>query len=182
MKGNRAAMTAVVVLVLIAGGWWLFGRRTAVGSVDLLETFPQARKQPGDSVFQVVEATLNGETKRAIASEGATRLTWRVTIPDDAWLRVDVGMKPEAWEKENEGAYFFVVVSDDRNSDQLFSQHVHPFANQADRKWMPAFIDLSAYAGEEVNVILNVRAGVGGRSGNYTNILALWGEPAIVVR
>jgi hypothetical protein len=27
-----------------------------------------------------------------------------------------------------------------------------------------------------------VRAGVGGRSGNYSNILALWGEPAIVVR
>lgn len=182
MKGNRAVMTAIVVLVLIAGGWWLFGRRTAGTSVDLLERFPDARKQPGESVFQLVDATLNGETKRAIASEGATRLTWRVTVPDDAWLRVDVGMKPEAWEQENEGAYFFVIVSDDRTSDQLFSQHVHPFANKADRKWMPAFIDLSAYAGEEVNVILNVRAGVGGRSGNYTNILALWGEPAIVVR
>jgi hypothetical protein len=182
MKGNRAVIAVVGVLVLIAAGWWLFGRSTVTGSVDLLEMFPQARKQPGDNVFQVVDATLNGETKRAIASEGPTRLTWRVRIPEDAWLRVDVAMKPEAWEKENEGAYFFVIVSDDQQSDQLFSQHVHPFANQADRKWMPAFIDLSAYAGQEINVILNVRAGVGGRSGNFTNILALWGEPAIVVR
>ncbi len=54
--------------------------------------------------------------------------------------------------------------------------------NVAPDKWMPAFIDLSAYAGEEVNLIFNVRAGVGGKSGNYTNILALWGAPAVVVR
>lgn len=182
MKGNRAVITAIVVVVLIGAGWWLFGRRSTASSVDLLETFPQAKKQPNESVFQVIDATLNGDTKRAIASDGATRITWRVRVPDDAWLRVDVGMKPEAWEKENEGAYFFVIVSDDRNSDQLFSQHVHPFANQADRKWMPSWVDLSAYAGEEVNLIFNVRAGVGGKSGNYTNILALWGAPAVVVR
>jgi hypothetical protein len=182
MKGNRAVMTAVVVLVLIAAGWWLFGRGGGGSSVDLLQTFPGARKQPNESVLQVVEATLNGEAKRAIVSTGASRITWSVRVPDDAWLRVDVGMQPDVWQKENEGAYFFVVVSDGRNSEILFSQHVHPFANQADRKWMPAFIDLSAYAGEEVDVIFNVRAGVAGRGQNFTNILALWGEPAIVIR
>lgn len=182
MKGNRAVITAVVVVVLIAAGWWLFGRRGAGQSVDLIETFAATKKQPAESQFQVTEATLNGETKRAIASDGPTRITWRVKIPDDAWLRVDVGMKPEVWEAPGDGAYFFVIVSDGRNSEQLFSQHVHPLANQADRKWMPAFIDLSAYAGEEVELIFNVRAGAGGRSANYTNIHALWGAPAIVIR
>jgi hypothetical protein len=182
MKVNRAVLTAIVVIVLIAAGWWLFGRRGDSSSVDLLETFPQAKKQPAESVFQVIDATLNGDTKRAIASEGATRLTFRVTVPADAWLRVDVGMKPEAWEMQNEGAYFFIVVSDGRTDDMLFSQHVHPFANQGDRKWMPAFIDLSAFAGQDVELIFNVRAGVGGKSGNYANILALWGAPAIVIR
>lgn len=182
MKANRAVIAAIVVLVLIAAGWWLFGRRGGGTSVDLLEEFARAKKQPAESQLQIVDATLNGETKRAIASDGPTRMTYRVRIPDDAWLRVDVGMKPEVWDKTNEGAYFFVIVSDGRTQDMLFSQHVHPFANPADRKWMPAFIDLSAYAGEEMDLIFNVRAGVGGKSGNYTNILALWGAPAIVIR
>jgi hypothetical protein len=91
-------------------------------------------------------------------------------------------MKPEAWEAEGEGAYFFVLVSDGRTSEQLFTQHVHPFVNKADRKWMPAFVDLSAYAGEDMDLIFNVRAGAGGKSDNYANVLALWGAPAIVIR
>jgi hypothetical protein len=182
MKGNRAVITAIVVLVLIASGWWLFGRRGAGQTVDLIATFPQAIKQPAGGTFEVVDASLNGETKKAIFTQAPTRITWRVKIPDDAWLRVDVGMKPEAWQAENEGAYFFVMVSDGRNSEQLFSQHVHPFGNQADRKWMPAFVDLSAYAGEEVDVIFNIRAGRDGRSQNFTNVLGLWGAPAIVIR
>jgi hypothetical protein len=182
MKGNRAVITAIVVVVLIAAGWWLFGRRGMAESVDLLATFPQAKKQPAETQLQVIDATLNGETKRAIASDGATRITWRVRIPDDAWLRVDVGMKPEVWDAQGEGAYFFIIMSDGRTSEQVFSQHVHPLANEADRKWMPAFVDLSAYAGEEMEVIFNVRAGAGGTSGNYANILALWGAPAIVIR
>jgi hypothetical protein len=182
MKGNRAVMAAIVVLVVIAAGWWLLGRGGGSSAIDLLETYPEARKQPNETVVPIVEATLDGQTKRAIASQGPSRITWPVRVPDDAWLRVDVGMQPEVWDKANEGAYFFVVVSDGRSSDILFSQHVHPFANTADRKWMPAFIDLSAYAGEQVDVIFNVRAGVAGKSGNFTNILALWGEPAIVIR
>jgi len=182
MKGNRAVITAIVVLVLIASGWWLFGRRGAGQTVDLIETFPQARKDPAEGRFEIVDAALNGESKKAIFTQAPTRITWRVKVPDDAWLRVDVGMKPEAWEAESDGGYFFVLVSDGRNSEQLFSQHVHPLANKADRKWMPAFVDLSAYAGEEVDVIFNVRAGKDGRSQNFTNVLALWGAPAIVIR
>jgi hypothetical protein len=182
MKGNRAVITAIVVLVLIASGWWLFGRRGAGQTVDLIERFPQAIKAPAGGTFEVVDASLNGETKKAIFTQAPTRITWRVKIPDDAWLRVDVGMKPEVWEVEGEGAYFFVMVSDGRNAEQLFSQHVHPFVNKADRKWMPAFVDLSAYAGEEVDVIFNLRAGRDGRSQNFTNVLGLWGAPAIVIR
>ena len=182
MTGKRGVITAIVVLVLIAAGWWFFGRSGGSSTIDLLETFPQAKKQPDAARLQIVDATVNGETKRAIVSDGATRITWSVRVPDDAWLRVDVAMQPETWQKENLGTYFFVMVSDGRNDEMIFSQHVHPFANAADRKWMPAFIDLSAYAGEQVDLIFNVRSGVGGKSTNFTNIVALWGAPAIVVR
>lgn len=182
MKVNRAVIAAIVVLVLIAAGWWLFSRRGAAESVDLLALYPQAKKQPSESVLQVVDVTLNGETKRAIVSNGASRITWHVRIPDDAWLRVDVGMKPEVWEAQGEGAYFFVLVSDGRSSEQLFSQHVHPYANTADRKWMPAFVDLSAYAGEDVELVFNTRTSAERTPEDPRNDLALWGAPEIVIR
>ena len=84
MTGKRAVIAAIVVLVLIAAGWWLVGRRGGATGIDLLETFPQAKQQPGAAAFKVMDATLNGETKRAIGTEGPTRITWHVKVPDDA--------------------------------------------------------------------------------------------------
>lgn len=183
MKGNRAVVTAVVVLVLIAAGWWLFGRGGRGEAIDLIEQLPQAKKVPPDATFDVIDANLSGETKKAIAiNEKPSRITWKVRVPDDAWLNVSVGMRPETWDKEGDGAYFFVVVSDGRNAEQLFTQHVHPFANKGDRKWIPVFVDLSAYAGEDMEIIFNTRTGAGGKGSNYANVLALWGEPQIVIR
>ena len=76
-----------------------------------------------------------------------------VTVPEDGWLWVSVGMRPEAWEKEGDGIKFLVGVSDGRAFEQLFAQHLNPFANHGDRKWIPVRVDLSTYAGEEVEII-----------------------------
>lgn len=183
MKGNRAVVTAIVVVVLAAAGWWLFGRGGKGGAIDLIEQLPQATKNPPSTTFNVADVTLDNESKKAITvSEGPSRIIWKLKIPDDAWLNVSVGMRPETWEKEGEGGYFFVGVSDGRNFEQLFTQHVHPYANKGDRKWIPVFVDLSAYAGEEMELIFNTRAGAGGKSSNYANVQAVWGEPQIVIR
>lgn len=183
MKANRAIVTAIVVVVLAAAAWWLFGRGSRGSGVDLIAQLPQAVKNPASQTFEVIDADLNGETKKAIATgEGPSRIIWKLRVPDDAWLNVSVGMRPESWEKESEGGYFYVGVSDGRNYEQLFTQHVHPFANKGDRKWIPVFVDLSAYAGEEMEIIFNTRSGREGKSENYTNLLPLWGEPQIVIR
>ena len=44
MKGNRAVLTAVVLLVLIIAGWWLFKRSSRGPSIDLISTFDTATK------------------------------------------------------------------------------------------------------------------------------------------
>ena len=73
-------------------------------------------------------------------------------------------------------------MSDGRAYEQLFTQHVDPFNNPSDRKWMPLKIDLSAYAGEQVALILNTNASEPSKGNNPDNDLALWGSPEIVVR
>ena len=183
MQGNRAVVTAVVIAVVLVAGWWMFRRGGEPTTVRLLERFGEAKKQPDPALFSMTDATLNGETKSAIAVAPAsgTRMTWRVGIPDDGWLSVNVGLKPEAWTQEGDGVLFYVGVSDGRAYQQLFSQHVHPFANNGDRKWIPVMVDLSAFAGEEVDLIFNTRSGQP-EKGDVRADFALWGQPEIVQR
>jgi hypothetical protein len=184
MKGNRAVIAALVIVVVLVGGWWLFRRGASPSGVRLIDRFAEAKKQPADAaLYSVVDATLNGETRRAIAvaPTAGTRLTFRVAVPDDGWLSVNVGMKPESWTAEGDGVLFFVGVSDTRVYEQMFTQHVHPFANSGDRKWIPVMVDLSAYAGEEVDLIFNTRSGQPDK-GDLRADHALWGEPEIIQR
>src|SRR3954447_20631954 len=96
MKGNRAIITAVVVVVVLLLGWYLMRRSSSSGAVDLLTQFDQATKKPDSASFPVIEAKLGDETKKAIAPPGVagTRLTWKIRVPDDGGLRVNLGLQP----------------------------------------------------------------------------------------
>ena len=179
MKGNRAVLTAVVVVIIVLAGWWLFHRGGAQ-QVDLLSHFAQAEQRGG--TFAIEDATLAGDQKKAISAPSNGRLTFKVRVPDDGWLKVSLGLKPEAWEKEGDGVYFFVGVSDGRSFEQLFTQTVDPFHNKSERRWIPVTVDLSAYAGEEMQVIFNTRASGPGKAADDRNDLPLWGAPEIISR
>ena len=185
MKGNRSLFIAVGVVAVLILGWWLFGRGGGASALNLIDRFETAEKRPpAPGVFSIEDVTINGETKKAIAVTPSigTRLTFKTRVPDDGWLRVSVAMKPEAWTQEGDGVRFMAIVSDGRASDELFVQDVNPFVNQTDRKWIPVMVDLSAYAGEEVDIMLNTYASSPGKGGDMRNDLAVWGAPEIVVR
>jgi hypothetical protein len=187
MDRNRAVLTAVVLVVVLVVGWWLFSRGGVGERVDLLAQFPTAEKRGASgSGAEVAEIDLNGEKKAAIVIPpglgNASRLIWKVRVPDDAWLRVSLGMKPEAWDKEGDGVLFRVGVSDGRTYDELFTQHVNAFANAAERRWIPVMVDLSPYAGEEVQLIFNTNSSPKDRGDDPRHDHALWGAPELVVR
>ncbi len=182
MKGNRAALAAVVLIVLVAFGWWLFKRGSRGESIDLLAAFAEAEKKPASGTFEVIEAELNGEKKRAIFTVPSSRIIFKVRVPDDGWLKVSVGMKPESWEQEGDGVLFHVGVSDGRAFDRLFSQHLNPFVNAGDRRWVPSYVDLSAYAGEDVELVFNTNTSPPGKGDDPRHDTALWGAPEIVIR
>ena len=184
MSRNRAVLTAVVLVVVIIAGWWLFRRGGGAGPIDLMASFDAAEKRPSPGVFQVGDVSLNGESRRAIAITPlpGSRIIWRLRIPDDAWLRVAVGLKPEAWTGEGNGVLFMVGVSDGRTFEQLFTQHVDPFNNKGDQRWIPVMVDLSSFAGEEVQLIFNTYASPDRQPSDERNDLAVWGAPEIVIR
>ena len=187
MKGNRAVLTAVVLVLVIIAGWWLFRPSRSGERIDLVEQFPAADKRGvSGTVAEVAEIELNGEKKAAISippgDGNSSRIIWNVRVPDDAWLRVALGMKPEAWDKEGDGVLFRVGVSDGRTYDELFTQHVNAFANPAERRWIPVMVDLAPYAGEEVQLIFNTNSSPKDRGDDARNDHALWGAPELVVR
>ena len=55
MKMNRAVLTAAVIVVLAAAGWYMF-RRGSAERIDLLAQFDSAEKRGGAS--NLTEATL----------------------------------------------------------------------------------------------------------------------------
>lgn len=184
MKGNRTILVAVVVVAVMILGWWLLRRGSGGNGIDLLSRFEAAEKRPNAGVFKIEDVTINGETKRSITLSPVvgSRLIFKTRIPDDGWLRVFMGLKSEAWTMEGDGIRFMVLVSDGRASDGLFTQDINPVANASDRKWTPVMADLSAYAGEEVDIIFNTYASTPGKVGDVRNDLAVWGAPEIVVR
>jgi hypothetical protein len=184
MKGNRAVIATVVAIVLVVGGWWLFNRGSAGEPIDLLARYDEATKQPDPGTFTLRDVDLAGQTRRAIAVNQvpASRLRWTVRVPDDAWISVAVGLLPEAWEQEGDGVLFRVGVSDGRTFEDLATQNVNPFVNKGDRRWIPVMIDLSMYAGEEVELNFNTNGSLPGRETDVRNDLAVWGSPEIVVR
>jgi hypothetical protein len=179
MKMNRAVLTAAVVLVLAAAGWWMF-RRGSAERVDLMALYDKAQKD--GAPYALIDATLAGETKKAILAPPNGRIHFKVKVPEDGWLKVSLGMKPESWDKEGNGVYFFAGVSDGRTFEQLFTQTLNPFANPSERRWIPVTVDLSAYAGEEMEIIFNTRASGPGGPPDDRNDLPLWGAPEIVRR
>ena len=182
MKGNRGLLIAVIALAVLGGAWWVFTRGESAPGVDLIAGLPTATKAPASGTFEPIDAELGGETRRAIYAPPPTRITWKVRVPEDAWLKVAVGTKPESWTAEGNGVLFLVGVSDGKRFDELFRQHVNPFGNPGDRKWVPVWVDLSAYAGEEVDLIFNTRTSPDDQGDDPRNDHALWGAPEIIVR
>ena len=136
MKGNRAIVTAVVVVVVLLLGWYLFGARAIPGRSISWTEFDQATKKPDSATFPVIEATLGKETKKAIATARRGRHPADLEGPR-ARRRLAAGESgAEAGSVGEAGRRGPVhgAVSDGKASDQLFNQHVDPFNNPADRQ------------------------------------------------
>lgn len=183
---KRPLWLLVGVVGLVAIGW--FALRQGSGetvAVDLISEFDRAvDKRPNPQVFSVGEATLAGVTKRAIIVHDPSRLQYSVTVPDNGELRVSLGIREEGWTVEGDGVLFRVLLGAGAPPEEILNLVINPYGNPADRRWHDITLDLSEYAGEQVNLFFNtnssppMRPPIDNRAGD----LAVWGEPRIVAR
>jgi hypothetical protein len=158
--------------------------------VDLIETFPSANQRPAPEAFELVQATIRGDTRPAILVKAPSRLTWKVEVPEDGWLKVGVALREDAWTVPGDGVMFSIRITYDkageRTNEELMSFLVNPYGNAADREWHDVSVDLSEHAGTAVDLIFNTRSsysppGAPARD-DQAGDLALWGAPRITAR
>jgi hypothetical protein len=170
--------------VLAVVGWWYYSA-TAIKdrAVDLIAELPNADRrsnpEPPASNFQVADVTIDGVTKKSILARPRARITYTVRVPPDAWLDVDFAMRPDSWPLPGDGAQFRVGVSEGRTYDEVLREYVNP--KDGGQKWFSAHLDLSAYEGREVRIILNTDPGPPNDS-DAQNDFAVWGEPHLYSR
>lgn len=174
------------VIVVIGVVVWAARRGSAPASnVDLLPLLTQAEKRssplPVNDSIKVVKVSINGETKQGILEQGFGRIQFKMTVPADAWFSASIGVDPASWDKEGDGVLFRMGVNNGEGYEELLNQHVDPVGNPSDRRWIPVALDLSAYAGREVRLILSTNPSVPGKTPDLRNDLGVWGAPSVVV-
>lgn len=118
-----------------------------------------------DSSEKVIQRplTLNGEKRNIIFQHPTSRVTARVHIPYDSELHFGIGLDPEALKfHRSDGIEFNVYIKDQKIGEdelQLYSRYLNPDDPQFSPTWQDAILDLSNYAGDDVEIIFETLPG-----------------------
>jgi arylsulfatase A-like enzyme len=117
---------------------------------------------------------INDIVMRAWPAAPPSHLRFHVEVPARAELWLSCAIQPKYHSEP--GVEFAVSVEEQGARQQVWSRLLDPMGDPDDREWVSASIDLSAYAGREVDLLLETR-GFEERSANPRR--ALWGAPAL---
>ncbi|MCC6696125.1 MAG: sulfatase [Candidatus Hydrogenedentes bacterium] len=120
--------------------------------------------------------TIAAQTHEALAG---TQAPWTFTVPPAAVFDVHTGMLHDVKSKRAPGEARFTVTLDspEKSGIPLLDRIMKPAEEEAHRTWLPFQVDLSAYAGQEIALRLNVDYPMS-PEGAY----AFWGNPMVFSR
>lgn len=189
----RFLIGGVILGALVAA--WLWSRtgseRVAVDLVDAWATAKQRLPTPESQ--SIVDATISGDTRKAILITQPGRIAYDITVPEGGWLKFGVGMLEKGWTIAGDGVTIFVYVvplGPDGNvtfsegrmvADELLSLTVNPYGNPADKLWHDLTFPLDKYAGQRIELRLVTTASPTPKTTDTNGDFLVWGHPRIVV-
>jgi len=138
-----AVFAGTLLTAVLAAGAGCSGRGHRAGPMDLAATFNGADRRPEAGAFYVDAEVIDGQRRFVIAVPAVSRLTWRITLPTHARLRLWLAVGGDC---ASSPVDFRIGISDGRVYEQLLVREVAPDPS-ASRAWEPATIDLSQYGG-----------------------------------
>jgi hypothetical protein len=170
-------------LVIASLAWWSGPIAELTTTIDLCARFENAQKRSDQSAgdaLAVALVSINGDTRRSIFAHPTATLAWRLNVPENARLRVALGIRPEAWNRSGNGVVFRVGVASGGRYEELLRRHVHPMLWAADRRWVPVTVDLSPFGSQEVDLVLSTETGPDRERVDSRFDWAVWGLPEVV--
>jgi len=174
-------LVAVAAMITVFGTLaWAVHRDREVTAIDLIEELDTAIKESPAGLhggFDLVDETINGKRLLAIFAHPTSRIRWDIDVPVHSELRTHLALVSGIWEQFGDGVVFRVGVSEGGVYHELFARQVNPIGLLEDRAWLPVRVDLSAYAGRRVALILET---LPGPANDASYDWALWGFPRVV--
>ncbi len=122
------------------------------------------------SAIQPFTFTLAHKTTPVLFMHATSTITYTFTdLPSDTALKTAFTINPLAWDLQeqgvaSDGAEFVVSIQREDETHEVVRRFIDPVHNQRDRRWYPVEVDLSAYAGERVQLVLSVLPGPDGKA------------------
>jgi hypothetical protein len=93
---------------------------------------------------------------------GREEIIYPLTVPQHGALRFAIAISPEVWSPaQGDGTSFEIYVTDPGASsgEFVFVRYINPKHNPSDRRWRNFLVDLSPWAGQQVNLSLITEPG-----------------------
>jgi tetratricopeptide (TPR) repeat protein len=150
---------------------------------DFIDNLDQARidapQEPFEH-FQVASFTMpaTGDKRQVLLMHPEARASYQLRVPSGpSVLRFSLAMSPETWDWGGDGATFEIYLDGGSGEEILFSKHISNDAK--DRRWHDEEIDLSLYAGREIDLTFVTGPGPGV---DFTGDAAGWATPRIMLK
>jgi hypothetical protein len=112
---------------------------------------------------------------------GQSEVIYSLTVPENGAIQFGIALDPEVWSPDRGDGVAFQLYVARAGSDQagqlIFDRFINPKINPNDRLWRNFLVDLSPWAGEEIQLSLIAQAGP---AGDYGFDWAGWSDLAIV--
>ncbi len=179
--GRYLCLAALVVLILGLGlSVWALRPDLLPQHVyyDFVANRQVTERLVDPALLKVERWEILGEERNVLfvhpPASGSVALVYPVKIEPRTTLRADLALAPEAWALEGDGATFSVYVEDDAGMHLVASRYIDPKHHQQDRRWLPMRVNLGAFGGKLVRLILVTGSGP---AGDRRYDWAGWGEP-----
>ncbi len=177
---TRPVVMTALVFVAVAVTWMAASERRRT-LVDLADVFPSAAKRTSMPTlhegFALFDFPTVGVVEPCILALPSSRITWTVDVAGAAMLSVRVGLRPDTWEVNGDGAVFRVGVAGERGYEDLRRVYLNPYHRPEDRRYELLRFDLARFAGQRLNIVFNVEPGP---SQNAVHDAALWCAPRVL--
>ena len=144
---------------------------------SLLFRFPEAEVEASpDGPVGIHPVKVGGEERPSLYAPAPSRVRFRsVAIPRGAHLVFGIGLIDSTIERETDGTLFRVAVAESSGAAEPIWSRALPFdGEKKNKRWRDVDIDLSRFAGREVDLLLETR-----RIGDHANGWGAWSMPVI---